>query len=512
MREITLVFLLFLFFPVMSIYSQDDLPFQYKAKYEEFLAKKADDVLVKILGPNQAKVIIETVMDFTKTEKVEYEKDKKKEKTSFKMEGEAGDISAIEYLMPGFGIPGAESKNENKSYVKQFSYPRFFIQKIKATILVNKSLSEEEILNIQNMVSEILTLDRKRGDEMVVVRAIFAPFWKTIWYNPESMNFIVKYVILSILGVIGLLVVAAGFLKLAGAMNTMTKVQQSHQITMDLAGGSPLPGQNQNLGTLSFIEEKKDEKEKKEHEPRVSDDKIYFDIKPHQIDALVSIMVNEDPSNVAIVADHLREDVKKDFFARLPPDFAADVVAGLSKMRFLENDVVLKFKDELETRLSGVMGGLQNALSVFQRLSARGKSEMIKNLEQKHPQLSLELRKRVFIFEDIKLLDDNDLSLLVSAVDINDLTKVYKVIDEEFKSKIKSQLSQTAWRIIEERNLYESYSEEKIDDSINNISAQANKLFEDGKIKKPDIQSEYAAIEANNEIVPLKKLQDAGNT
>ena len=124
------LFFICLFFLTAPAPAQDTIPFEEKAQHEKFLAQKVDDVLVKLLGPNQAKVIVETSMDFTKTEKVEYEKEKEGDKNPFKVQGQAGDVSGIEYLMPGFGIPKSGGGDSPKSYTKQMAFPSVFIKKI----------------------------------------------------------------------------------------------------------------------------------------------------------------------------------------------------------------------------------------------------------------------------------------------------------------------------------------------------------------------------------------------
>jgi len=110
---ITILFISSSIFIISQIYCQEQLPFEEKAKYEKFLSQKIDEVLIKLLGPNQAKAIVETEMDFTKTEKLSMRK--KKAKNKFKLDSQAGDVSGMEYLMPGFGLPTGNN-NKERSY------------------------------------------------------------------------------------------------------------------------------------------------------------------------------------------------------------------------------------------------------------------------------------------------------------------------------------------------------------------------------------------------------------
>jgi len=458
-----------------------------KAQYENFLANKVENAITKIIGPSQVKVLVDITMDYNKIEKVEYEKINKV-KENFIAAKEAGDISGKDYLMPGFEIPKVESSaNEPRSYTKQLIIPSNLIKKIKVNLIVNDKLDENTVKNITNMTREILNLDEKRGDEIVVLKSFFAPMWKTIWYDPSSLNFIMKYIILSIVGIISLLIVAMGFLKLASAMNTMAKVQQTHQITMEVGGGGIQgpPGIGLDITKPLLASKEKTFSEETSQESSLSE-KIYFDIKPHQIDALVNLMIKEDPSNVAIIVDHLRDDIKAEFLKRLPQDFASDIILSLAQMRFIDRDTIMQIKEELETRLSGVVGGVNTALKLIENLNWIEKSRYLKNIESKHPEVYREIRKHFVLLEDLKYLDDKDMSILISQTSIDDWANVFGIIDDEFKERLKGEFSQTALKIIEEKSK-DVITNEKIEKAISNIMTVVDNLIKEGRIKKPQI-------------------------
>lgn len=480
-----------LFFYVFLL-SQEEI-LDNKAKYENFLAGKIENALTKILGPNQVKVLVDITMDYSKIEKVEYEKDKEaKEIGRFSLEKEAGDTSGVEYLMPGFQVPVIGSKDESnfpKSYTRQLMIPSNLIKKIKVSLLVNEEINDSMISSITNITKQVLSLDEKRGDEVVVIKSFFAPIWRTIWYDTQSLNFIIKYLILSIVGIISLLIVAMGFLKLASAMNTMAKVQQTHQITMEVGGGQMLSGGGvggpENLLSMAKTSNIAELPKSGSAELQEEGEKIYFNIKPYQIDALVSLMIKEDPSNVAIVVDHLKDDIKKEFISRLPDEFAAEVLKGLAQIRFIDKDTIMTLKEELESRLDGVTGGLRNTVELLSQMGWLEKSKIVKNIEEKYPELYIELKKHIVLFDDIKFFEPNDISIIVSSTSIEDWANVLQVVDGVLMEKLKSEFSQTAWRIIEEKSRGE-IPKEKVERSISNIMGIVEKLIAEGRIKKPD--------------------------
>jgi len=481
------IILMFIFISQSGILNSQEEILSNKAQYENFLANKVENAITKILGPSQVKVLVDITMDYNKIEKVEYEKINKV-KENFIAAKEAGDINGKDYLMPGFEIPKVESSaNEPRSYTKQLIIPSNLIKKIKVNLIVNEKLDENTVKNITNMTKEILNLDEKRGDEIVVLKSFFAPMWKTIWYDPNSLNFIMKYIILSIVGIISLLIVAMGFLKLASAMNTMAKVQQTHQITMEVGGGGIQGPTGIGLDMTKPLLASKEKTVSQETSQESSlSEKIYFDIKPYQIDALVNLMIKEDPSNVAIIVDHLRDDIKAEFLKRLPQDFASDIILSLAQMRFIDRDTIMQIKEELETRLSGVVGGVNTALKLIENLSWIEKSRYLKNIESKHPEIYREIRKHFVLLEDLKYLDDKDMSILISQTSIDDWANVFGIIDDEFKERLKGEFSQTALKIIEEKSK-DVITNEKIEKAISNIMTVVDNLIKEGRIKKPEI-------------------------
>lgn len=466
------VILLALFcLPARGLLAQT-LPFEDKAKYEKILEQKADEVLVKILGPNQAKVIVETTMDFSRTEKLE---------VSSKVAPDT-DNAFKDYLVPGFPAFGSTG-TENKSYSREMLSPSAFVKKMSVSVILNRAIPDQEAANIRGVVSEILMLDVKRGDQLQVIKASFAPVWRTIWYTPEAISMVLKYVMLSLMGIIAMIVVAVGFLKLAGAMSTMAKVQQSHQITMELGKngapggmetGLPVPG---GPGGRAQAGEGEDA-------PRAGG-KIIFNIRLEQVPFLVNMMAGEDPSNVALVAGHLLREVQSEFLKKLPPPFASDVIMNMAKIRFVEPEIITTLQDELERRLSGAVGGIDGALNAIESVNLRAKRSMLAELGQKHPELASEVRRHILLPDDLALLAEKDLSLMVSAIKMEEWASALFELPEAVRQKIKGQMAEKTWQMIEQSMSYGTPSSEKTEEAVERIMLKTAELIKEGRIEDP---------------------------
>ncbi len=459
------------------------LPFEDKAKYEHVLEQKVDAVLVRLLGPNQAKVVVEATMDFNRTEKLDVTPVGEAGKRGvFKWQRAGGDVQSGDYLMPGFPSL-ASGDGEGRSYNRQMMYPSAFVKKMTVSIIVNRDLPELDGENLRRVVSEMLMLDVKRGDQLSVIRAPFAPLWRTIWYTPEAISMVLKYVMLSLMAIIAMIVVAVGFLRLAGAMSTMAKVQQSHQITMELGKNgiaATEPGAPALTGSGSGTQAPDGETGAGGEAGRV-----VFNVRREQVQFLVNMMANEDPANVALVAGHLPHEVRTDFLKKLPPSFASDIIVHMSKVRFVEPEIITTLKDELERRLSGGVGGVDEALSAIKSVNLRARSAMLAELTQKHPELAAEVRKRVLMPEDLLLLPEKDLSLMVSAVKVEEWAAAMFELPEPVRQKIKEQMAEKTWAMIEQSLSYGTPSAEKMEEAMELIMSKAMELVKEGRIANP---------------------------
>ncbi|MBU2575254.1 MAG: hypothetical protein KKH28_14390 [Elusimicrobia bacterium] len=485
--------LLFAFFslplPLTSVLHAQSLPLDDKARYERSLEQKADEVILKMLGPNQAKVAVRASMDFTRTERVDVisgtagsaDKGKMFKWQSMSVEGQPFN----EYLLPGF--PSLEeAAAPGQTYQKQMLFPVSFIKKLTVSVIVNTNLGESEVRAVRNVVSEVLGLDAARGDELAMIKAPFAPIWKTIWYTPDALNLVFKYVILTVLGIVSMIVVSVGFLKLADAMNTMAKAQQSHQITMDMGksmtGGGGLPG-----GPAGGEKPEPAGPERRESPGggEAEGQELVFNIRPDQLDFLVNLMSGEDPSNVALVAGHLESGVRSAFLRKLPPDFSSEVISSMARVRFVETEVIMTIKEEIEKRLAGAFGGVSKVLESLSRVNLKTKKEMLEKLEMRHPEIAKNVRSKVFLAEDLLKFSERELSLLASAVKLDDWAYAIWDLSPEFKEKLRKQLTEKTWQMLEQITKYGSPSREKTDQALETIVSAAFTLIKEGKVSNP---------------------------
>ncbi|HNW45474.1 MAG TPA: FliG C-terminal domain-containing protein [Elusimicrobiales bacterium] len=499
--------LLALFFAQVPFLAAQSLPLDDKARYEKALEAKVDEVLVKLLGPNQAKVVIQAQMDFTRTEQVDVIKGAGADKTDAGGTGAAGTKDEMfkwqspgtegqpfnEYLLPGF--PTMNSESEGQSYKKQLLFPASMVRKLTVSVIVNKAMSEADAQNMRKVVSEVLGLDSKRGDEFSIIRTPFAPIWRTILNTPESVALIFKYGMLTIMGMISMGIVGVGFLKLATAMNSMAKAQQSHQITMDVGKGGPgapgapgaagaaaaAGGAGGGAGRLDLnVTERRERHMQVEMEPE-----RLFNVKVEQVDFLVNLMSGEDPANITLVAGHLPEEAKTEFLRMLPADVSAEIMANMAQMRFVDPEVVSSIREEVERQLAGAFGGINVVIDALDRVNLKSKREMIASLEAHHPDIAVKVRRRIFLPDDLLKFSDRDVGILATVVKIEDWAMALFDFQPEFREKLKRQLTDKTWAMLEQTMSSGVPPSDKVERAVETVVNSAMKLISEGRVPNP---------------------------
>jgi len=222
--------------------------------------------------------------------------------------------------------------------------------------------------------------------------------------------------------------------------------------------------------------------ESKEQDENV---KVVFNVRKDQVPFLISMMLKEDPANVALVATHLEPEVRSEFLRAIPADISSEIIASMANVRFMEPDVIMTLKDELERRLSGAVGGVDKVLEVLENVGLSVKKNMLKQLQEKHPELAREVKARILLFEDLGRLEEREMSLLASSVNIEDWSAVIWDMPELFKGRLKTQMAEKTWRMLEESAKYGMPTREKIDAAAETIMAVAVKLIGEGRMVNP---------------------------
>ncbi len=173
---------------------------------------------------------------------------------------------------------------------------------------------------------------------------------------------------------------------------------------------------------------------------------------------LLNFIRNEHPQTIALIMAYLDAAQSAIVLSALPGELQVEVTRRIAMMDRTSPDVVRDVERVLERKLASVMsedytavGGLDSAVSVLNKVDRGTEKQIIEMLTEQDPELAEEIRKRMFVFEDLIHVDDRSMQRVLKDVDLNkDLPLALKVASEEVTAKIFRNLSKRAVENLEE--------------------------------------------------------------
>lgn len=176
---------------------------------------------------------------------------------------------------------------------------------------------------------------------------------------------------------------------------------------------------------------------------------------------LLNFIQNEHPQTIALIMAYLQPDQSAAILSALPPDRQVDVAKRIATMDRTSPDVIKDVERILERKLSSLVtqdftaaGGVDSIVEVLNRVDRTTERTIIENLEVQHPELAEEIKKRMFVFEDIVLLDDRSLQLVLREIESKDLALALKASSSEVADKIYRNMSKRAAEMLREEIEY----------------------------------------------------------
>ena len=172
---------------------------------------------------------------------------------------------------------------------------------------------------------------------------------------------------------------------------------------------------------------------------------------------LFNFIQDEHPQTIALVLSYLSPMQAAQVLGALPPDRQADVAKRVAMMDRTSPDVIKEVEKVLEAKLSSlvnqdytIIGGVDAVVEILNTVDRGTEKHIMESLEIDEPELADEIRKKMFVFEDILLLDDRAIQRVLREVDNSDLAIALKGANEEVQGAIFSNLSSRLATMIKE--------------------------------------------------------------
>ena len=172
---------------------------------------------------------------------------------------------------------------------------------------------------------------------------------------------------------------------------------------------------------------------------------------------LLNFIQDEHPQTIALILAYLPASQASLVVSSLPPEKQADVARRIAQMDRTSPDVIKQVEKVLERKLSSlvnqdytIVGGVDAIVSILNSVDRGTEKHIMETLEVEEPELADEIRKKMFVFEDILSLDDRAIQRVLRDVDNSDLALALKGATEEVQNVILNNLSKRLAVMIKE--------------------------------------------------------------
>ena len=172
---------------------------------------------------------------------------------------------------------------------------------------------------------------------------------------------------------------------------------------------------------------------------------------------VLNFIQDEHPQTIAMVLSYLTPAQAAMIMSALTSEVQADVAKRIATMDRTSPDVVKEVERVLERKLSSlinqdytIVGGVDAIVNILNTVDRSTEKHIMESLEIEEPELADEIRKKMFVFEDIMLLDDRAIQRVLRDVDNNDLAIALKGANDEVQETIFRNLSKRLAAMIKE--------------------------------------------------------------
>lgn len=172
---------------------------------------------------------------------------------------------------------------------------------------------------------------------------------------------------------------------------------------------------------------------------------------------LMNFIQGEHPQTIAMIMAYLQPEQAAKVLSYLSPDVQADVSNRIALMDRTSPDIVKEVETVLERKMSAIVsneyaaaGGIQSIVNILNFADRGTEKNILDRLEERDPELAEEIRKRMFVFEDIILLSDRAVQVVLRQVDTHDIALALKTASEDVTEKIFRNMSKRAAQMLKE--------------------------------------------------------------
>ncbi|UFU01023.1 flagellar motor switch protein FliG [Radiobacillus kanasensis] len=163
---------------------------------------------------------------------------------------------------------------------------------------------------------------------------------------------------------------------------------------------------------------------------------------------ILNFIQNEHPQTIALILSYLDPVQSSQILSELPQEMQADIAKRIALMDSTSPETIFEVEQILERKLSTTVtqdytqtGGVQAVVEVLNGVDRSTERTILDALEIQDPELAEEIKKRMFVFEDIVTLDNRAIQRVIRDVENDDLRLSLKVASEEVREVLFKNMS-----------------------------------------------------------------------
>ncbi|MGM0424106.1 MAG: flagellar motor switch protein FliG [Thermodesulfobacteriota bacterium] len=171
---------------------------------------------------------------------------------------------------------------------------------------------------------------------------------------------------------------------------------------------------------------------------------------------MAQLLSNEHPQTLALVIGHLSPGNAAEVVQKLPSAVRAEVLMRLARLESVPLDMLYEVDKVLQDQLKAMggegqkVGGVQSVAEILNAVDRSTEEEVLSDIEEESAQMAEDIRELMFVFEDIRDIDDRAVRELLKEISNDDLTLALKGASEDLQQKFFKNLSERAAGMIQE--------------------------------------------------------------
>ncbi len=205
---------------------------------------------------------------------------------------------------------------------------------------------------------------------------------------------------------------------------------------------------------------------------------------------LLNFIQKEHPQTIALILAYLDYQQSAVIMSALPPESQTEVALRIATMDQTAPEIISEVERVLERKIATVLsqefttaGGIEALAELLNRVDRATEKGILETLEEENQELAVEIKKLMFTFDDVMLLDDKAIQSVLKEVDMKEVAVALKGATEEVKDKIFSNVSsRAADNMREEMEFMGPVRVKQVEEAQQKIVAVIRRLEESGEI------------------------------